>query len=70
MLKTLILICIKFYQIVISPLTGRNCRFFPSCSEYAFLAVEKHGSIKGFALAVRRIVKCHPFNPGGVDPVP
>lgn len=70
MLKSLILICIEFYQIVISPLTGRNCRFYPSCSEYAFQAVSKHGGLKGSVLACKRILKCHPFTPGGVDPVP
>jgi hypothetical protein len=52
------------------PLLGANCRFFPSCSDYAREAVEKHGAIKGVYLAVRRILRCHPYHPGGYDPVP
>ena len=70
MIKKLMLICIKFYQFFISPLTGRNCRYYPSCSAYAFEAVERYGCFKGGALAVKRILRCHPFHPGGYDPVP
>ncbi len=70
MIKQLLLIFIKFYQIFISPLTGRNCRYYPTCSAYAFEAVAKHGSIRGTALAVKRILRCHPFHAGGYDPVP
>ncbi len=70
MIQQAILFFIKVYQLLISPLTGPTCRFYPSCSEYAFEAVKKHGSLKGVFLAVKRILKCHPFHPGGFDPVP
>jgi len=70
MIQQVILFFIKVYQLLISPLTGPTCRFYPSCSEYAFEAVKKHGSLKGLFLAVKRILKCHPFHPGGFDPVP
>jgi hypothetical protein len=58
------------YQRFISPLLGPRCRFYPSCSSYAIEAVERFGPIKGSALAVHRICRCHPLNPGGFDPVP
>lgn len=61
---------IKGYRYAISPLLGCNCRFYPSCSEYALQALESHGAAKGTYLAVRRLLKCHPFHPGGFDPVP
>jgi putative membrane protein insertion efficiency factor len=70
MMKQLLLILIKFYQFFISPLTGQNCRYYPTCSAYAFEAVAKHGSLRGTALAVRRVLRCHPFHAGGYDPVP
>jgi len=70
MIQQALLFFIKVYQLLISPLTGPTCRFYPSCSEYAFEAVKKHGSLKGVFLAVKRILKCHPFHPGGFDPVP
>ncbi|MBT3388595.1 MAG: membrane protein insertion efficiency factor YidD [Desulfobacula sp.] len=69
-MKKLLLIFIKFYQYIISPLIGRNCRFYPTCSAYAVEAIEKYGCIKGLYLAVRRIMRCHPFHAGGFDPVP
>jgi putative membrane protein insertion efficiency factor len=58
------------YQRLISPLIGQNCRFYPSCSQYAKEAVLKHGVLRGVQLAARRIVRCNPWNPGGVDFVP
>lgn len=61
---------IRFYQIMISPILGGNCRFYPSCSRYAYEAVSAHGPVKGSFLALKRLLKCHPFNPGGYDPVP
>lgn len=61
---------IRFYQVGMSPLFGRRCRFHPTCSEYARQAIARYGPWAGGALAVRRIVRCHPFNPGGYDPVP
>jgi putative membrane protein insertion efficiency factor len=70
MIKQLLLILIKFYQFFISPLTGANCRFYPSCSAYAAEAVQKYGSIRGSWLAAKRILRCHPFHAGGYDPVP
>ncbi len=69
-MKKLLLIFIKFYQYFISPLTGQNCRYYPTCSAYAIEAVEKHGTIKGTFFAVKRILRCHPFHAGGFDPVP
>jgi putative membrane protein insertion efficiency factor len=61
---------IVVYQRTISPLLGPNCRYYPSCSQYAKEAVLKHGVLRGVNLAVRRIVRCNPWNPGGVDFVP
>src|SRR5690606_37126867 len=61
---------IHFYRRWISPLKPPTCRFYPTCSEYALEALEKHGAAKGSWLAVKRIGKCHPFHPGGFDPVP
>jgi putative membrane protein insertion efficiency factor len=69
-MKLLLLALIRFYKYVISPFLGRRCRFFPSCSEYAAEAVEKHGAFKGALLGLKRISRCHPWNPGGFDPVP
>ncbi len=65
-----ILICIiKLYRKFVSPLKKPCCRFYPTCSSYALQAVEKYGAVKGSCLAFRRILKCHPFNPGGYDPL-
>lgn len=58
------------YQVGLSPILGASCRFYPTCSEYADEAVRRYGCMKGSLLAVKRILKCHPFHPGGVDPVP
>ncbi|HEX9058864.1 MAG TPA: membrane protein insertion efficiency factor YidD [Clostridia bacterium] len=60
---------VKFYQKYISAIKPKSCRFYPTCSQYTVEALEKYGSMKGLYLAVRRILKCHPFNPGGYDPV-
>lgn len=70
MIKRALLILIRGYQLVISPMFGSVCRFYPSCSHYAFEAVETYGCLKGSFLALKRIIKCHPFHPGGFDPVP
>ena len=69
-IQFLVLKLIRGYQFFISPLMGQNCRFQPSCSTYAVQAVEEHGVIMGLYLSVRRLLKCHPWHPGGVDPVP
>jgi putative membrane protein insertion efficiency factor len=61
---------IRVYQVTLSPFWGAQCRFHPSCSCYAVQAIEKHGAIKGFYLAIFRIMRCNPFSKGGVDPVP
>ena len=69
--QLIILVIIRFYQIFISPaLPANTCRFYPTCSKYGFEAVKKYGAIKGTFLAIRRIFRCNPFNPGGYDPVP
>ena len=60
----------RFYQRYVSPLSGPRCRFYPSCSSYAITAVEKHGALKGTWLAARRLIRCNPWNAGGVDDVP
>lgn len=69
MRKTL-LILIGWYQFLLSPWIGNHCRFHPTCSEYAKIAVTQHGSLRGFWLALRRLSRCHPWHPGGADPVP
>lgn len=61
---------IRIYQALISPLLPPSCRFYPSCSEYAAQAVAHHGALRGSVLAVWRLLRCHPFHPGGIDPVP
>jgi uncharacterized protein len=68
--RLLVVALLRAYRAVVSPLYGQTCRFYPSCSEYALIAVERHGVIRGGWLAGRRLLRCHPWNPGGVDPVP
>lgn len=68
--KRFLLALLRFYKREISPMLPNSCRFVPTCSEYAMQAVEKYGVLKGGYLAVRRILRCHPFHPGGYDPVP
>ena len=70
MVAKLAMFLIKMYQLLISPLLGSACRFVPTCSEYASEAIVSHGVLKGSLLAIKRILRCHPFNPGGFDPVP
>jgi putative membrane protein insertion efficiency factor len=67
--KRLIIVIILFYKKYISPLKPKSCRFYPTCSDYALLAIEKYGVVSGCLKALKRILKCHPFNPGGYDPV-
>ena len=66
----LLLGLVRGYQLLVSPLLGQTCRFYPSCSAYAVGALREHGALRGTWLAVRRVARCHPWNPGGVDPVP
>ncbi|CDG80888.1 membrane protein insertion efficiency factor YidD [Janthinobacterium agaricidamnosum] len=69
-MKTLLLLLLRFYQLAISPMLGPRCRFYPSCSHYAMEALNVHGVLKGGWLAARRLGRCHPWNDGGLDPVP
>ncbi|KAF1681646.1 membrane protein insertion efficiency factor YidD [Bacillus mexicanus] len=69
-MKTLFITLIRGYQKFISPLTPPACRFYPTCSQYGIEAIKTHGALKGGWLTIKRILKCHPFHPGGVDPVP
>lgn len=69
-MKWLVLLFLRFYKRIISPMLPGACRFYPTCSVYAIEAVEKYGALRGSWLAVKRIGKCHPFHPGGVDLVP
>ena len=69
-LNYLLIVPIKLYQILLSPLIGPSCRFTPTCSNYAIEASNKHGPFKGFWLAIKRISKCHPWGDSGHDPVP
>lgn len=70
MLHQLLIFPIRFYQRFISPMTPPSCRFTPTCSQYAVEALQKHGAIKGLYLAIRRILRCHPWGGYGYDPVP
>ncbi|KDR96379.1 hypothetical protein SAMN02745945_02461 [Peptoclostridium litorale DSM 5388] len=65
----IIIFVIRIYQKLISPLLGKNCRFYPTCSEYSVLAIKKYGPFKGSYIAVKRILRCNPFNEGGYDPL-
>ena len=69
-MRHLIGLLIRAYQLGISPLLGPRCRFYPSCSQYALEAVSAHGCLRGGALALRRLSRCHPLHAGGYDPVP
>ncbi|GIV67590.1 membrane protein insertion efficiency factor YidD [Caldilinea sp.] len=69
-MRQLTLALIRFYQKFVSPLLGNNCRFYPTCSSYTYQAIEKYGVAKGSWMGMKRILRCHPWNPGGYDPVP
>jgi uncharacterized protein len=69
-MRHLICLVIRAYQLCISPWLGAHCRFYPSCSQYGLDAVREHGSLRGSWLTFRRLLRCHPFHPGGYDPVP
>ena len=68
--QTVLVALVRGYQKFISPGLPPSCRFYPSCSQYALEALQRHGALKGTLLAARRLTRCHPFNPGGEDPVP
>jgi uncharacterized protein len=69
-MKRLLVLGVRAYQVSLGPLLPPSCRYYPSCSAYAIEALERHGAARGSWLAVRRILRCHPFRPGGYDPVP
>ncbi|AEG02496.1 membrane protein insertion efficiency factor YidD [Methylomonas sp. LL1] len=69
-MRFLLITLIKVYKYFISPLLGPRCRFYPSCSSYGLEAIQLHGAAKGSYLTLRRLLKCHPFHEGGIDPVP
>jgi len=68
-LKNIVIFFIRFYRKALSPLKLPTCRFYPSCSEYSLECVKKYGVVKGALKSIARILKCHPFHPGGFDPV-
>jgi putative membrane protein insertion efficiency factor len=70
MITKLLLLLIKGYRSVLSPILPDACRFYPSCSQYAEAALREHGPLRGTALSLGRVARCHPFHPGGHDPVP
>lgn len=69
-MRRLMMGTIRAYQLVLSPMLGAHCRFYPSCSCYTHAAIERHGALRGMLLGIRRLLRCHPFAEGGYDPVP
>ena len=69
MIRSFLIAAIRFYQIYLSPLKGPSCRFHPTCSQYAIDAIRIHGPFRGLLLGTMRLARCHPFHPGGYDPV-
>ncbi|WP_340124007.1 membrane protein insertion efficiency factor YidD [Methylobacter svalbardensis] len=69
-MRFILIAIIKFYKYFISPLLGDRCRFYPSCSSYSLEALQLHGAIIGSYLTLKRLLRCHPFHEGGIDPVP
>lgn len=70
MISQLLIALVRVYQLTLSPLLGRTCRFEPSCSRYAMACIRSHGALRGTLLSLLRLAKCHPFHPGGYDPPP
>lgn len=69
MVNRILIAIIKGYRLFLSPIKPPCCRFVPTCSEYALLALQKHGAVRGSVMALKRVLRCHPFHPGGYDPV-
>jgi uncharacterized protein len=69
-MKKILILLVKIYQWTLSPYLGSGCRFYPSCSHYALEVIERFGAFRGSWLSIKRILKCHPFHPGGFDPAP
>jgi len=69
-MRTALLSLLRFYRLLLSPWMGSQCRFYPTCSHYAEQAIQSHGAILGMWLALKRLLKCHPWHPGGIDHVP
>ena len=69
-MKSLLILAVRGYQVSLGQLLPPACRYYPSCSAYAIEAIEKHGAARGGLLSIKRILRCHPFRPGGYDPVP
>lgn len=69
-MKSILLLIVRGYQLLISPVLPPTCRFSPSCSQYSLEAISKYGALKGFWLTIKRLIRCNPWNPGGYDPVP
>jgi uncharacterized protein len=69
-MKTLLILFVRGYQVSLGQLLPPACRYYPSCSAYAIEALERHGAVRGGMLSIKRILRCHPFRPGGYDPVP
>ena len=69
-MRRLLVLGVRAYQVSLGPLLPASCRYYPSCSAYAIEALERHGALRGTWLSLRRILRCHPFRPGGYDPVP
>ncbi len=68
-MKVVLIFLIRVYQLLISPILPPSCRFTPTCSDYTMQAIEKYGALRGIYLGARRLLRCHPFHPGGYDPV-
>lgn len=69
-LSRIMIALLTVYRWTVSPMLGNRCRFYPSCSQYAIEAIDKHGALRGGGLTIRRLLRCHPLHPGGYDPVP
>jgi len=69
MVRSALIVAVRLYQTAISPMLPRSCRFWPTCSDYAIEAIQKYGAVKGVIKTACRVMKCHPFHPGGFDPV-